>query len=70
MPKAIEAKIRQEYAAKGKSGKALDRVVYGTMNSKGFMHGNKETAKGAKAESKYVKDHGKKVKKPMRWEMD
>lgn len=58
MPKAIEARVRAEATKKGMSGRQADRYVYGAMNDKGFMRGNQETAKGAKAEAKYVRDHG------------
>lgn len=55
MPKALEEKLRREYAAKGKTGEALDHAVYGTMNKMGMMHGNKETSKGRA----YDKKHGR-----------
>ena len=46
MPKFLEQKLKDEAAAKGKTGRAADRYVYGAMNNMGAMHGNKETAKG------------------------
>lgn len=58
MPKALIGKVQSEYEAKGKSPKEAASIAYGTMNNKGFMHGSKETAAGAAAESKYVSDHG------------
>ena len=57
MPKAIEAKIRRGYRKRGLSGSKLDNAVYGTLNKLGFMRGSKITKKGAKAESKYKRDH-------------
>lgn len=54
MPKFLEDKLRGEYAAKGKSGRALDHAVYGTMNNIGAMHGNKITAKGKRMERKHA----------------
>lgn len=57
MPKGIEKKLRSQFAAKGKSGKALDHAVYGTLNKIGAMHGSKETAAGARMETKFEKDH-------------
>lgn len=57
MPKQIEEHIRAEYKKKGLSGRKLDSAVYGTLNNAGFMHGSKETAKGARAERKYERDH-------------
>lgn len=50
MPQQIEADIRREYEAKGKTGEALDHAVYGTLNKAGLMHGNKITPKGQEAE--------------------
>lgn len=56
MPKGIESEIRKSAAKAGKTGEEADRYVYGALNNKGLMHGNKETAKGAKAEAKFEKD--------------
>lgn len=50
MPKKLEDKLKREYRKKGKSGRSLDKAVYGTLNKLGFMKGNKVTAKGRKAE--------------------
>ena len=46
MPKFLEHKLEQEYGKK-------NPIVYATMNKLGFMHGNKETAKGRLAEKKH-----------------
>jgi hypothetical protein len=59
MPKEIEAEVRKSAAKKGLSGDKADQYVYGAMNNKGFMKGNKETPKGEAAEAKFNKDHGK-----------
>ncbi len=56
MPKFLEKKLRKEYSAKGKKGRALDRAVYGTMNNIGAMRGNKETDKRAQMEAKHNAD--------------
>ncbi len=48
MPAFMEAKLKQEYGADSK-------VPYKVMNAKGFMRGNKETAKGAAAEANHDK---------------
>ena len=64
MPKFLEDKLRQQYAAKGKKGDALDHAVYGTMNSIGAMHGAKETAKGREMERKHEEDQ--KTEHPLR----
>lgn len=56
MPKFLEDKLRREYAAKGKKGRALDHAVYGTMNNIGAMRGSKETRKGAEMEAKHQAD--------------
>ena len=53
MPEFLEKKLKQEYSAKGKKGRALDKAVYGTMNAIGAMHGNKITAKGEKMQAKH-----------------
>jgi len=39
MPKALEAKLKQEYGADSD-------IPYKIMNKMGVMHGNKETDKG------------------------
>lgn len=51
MPKFLEAKLKKKY---GNNKKA----IFGTMNKLGFMKGNKETAKGAAAETKHLKGLG------------
>ncbi len=46
MPEFLEKKLKKEYGNnKG--------AIYGTMNKLGFMHGNRETKKGMKAEAKH-----------------
>lgn len=47
MPKFLEDKLKREYP--GNPG-----AVYGTMNRLGYMHGNKETPKGADAQRKHT----------------
>lgn len=44
----LERSIRASAKKKGISGKDLDDYVYGTLNKKGYMRGNKVTAKGRK----------------------
>lgn len=56
MPKFLEDKLKAEYRAKGKKGRALDHAVYGTMNAIGAMHGNKITAKGERMQEKHDTD--------------
>jgi len=46
MPKFLEDKLKQEY------GDDSD-IPYKVMNARGFMKGNKETAKGRAAEAKH-----------------
>lgn len=53
MPKFLEDTLRSQAHAEGKSGRAADRYVYGTMNNMGAMHGNRETAKGRSMERKH-----------------
>ena len=56
MPAFLEKQLRDFAEKKGKSGKAVDRYVYGTMNAIGAMKGNKETAKGRAMEAKHKRD--------------
>jgi hypothetical protein len=53
MPKFLERKLKAEAAAAGKTGRAADRYVFGTMNTIGAMHGNKETPKGARMDAQH-----------------
>lgn len=46
MPKFLEQKLKKEYGANSKA-------PYAIMNKLGFMHGNKETAKGRSADKKH-----------------
>ena len=52
MPKFLEEKLKQQYGENSK-------IPYAVMNARGFMHGNKETAKGRAAEVKHFSDMGK-----------
>ena len=54
MPKFLEDQLKAEGKAKGFKGQHLDRYVYGAMNNIGAMHGNKETAKGARMAAKHA----------------
>ena len=46
MPAFLEKKLKKEYGAKSD-------IPYKIMNKLGVMHGNKETAKGRKAEARH-----------------
>ena len=46
MPAFLEHKLKKEYGAKSD-------IPYKVMNKLGFMHGNKETKKGKRAEAKH-----------------
>lgn len=46
MPKFLENKLKRAYPGD-------PSAVYGTLNNLGYMHGNKETAKGKAAERKH-----------------
>ena len=46
MPRFLEQKLKKEYGDN-------DKAVYGTLNKLGYMKGNKETAKGKKAEKRH-----------------
>lgn len=59
MPKALIRKVQAEYEAKGVRPKKAASIAYATMNTHGFMHGSKETAKGVQAEAQYVRDHSR-----------
>lgn len=49
MPAFLEQKLKKEYGDN-------PHAIYGTMNSLGVMHGNKETAKGRREEKKHARD--------------
>ncbi len=49
MPQFLEAKLKSEYGQNSK-------IPYAVMNSKGFMHGSKETPKGRAAQAKHNRD--------------
>lgn len=49
MPKFLEDKLKKEYGAKSD-------IPYKVMNAKGYMRGNKETAKGAALDRKHAAD--------------
>lgn len=51
MPKEMEENLKKEAAKKGYFGKRADRYVYGTMNKRGFMRGNKRTKRTAQADA-------------------
>ena len=62
MPRFLEKKLKAKY------GKDSD-IPYKIMNAKGFMRGNKETAKGRRAEKKHesharIRGLGGEVKRP------
>jgi hypothetical protein len=46
MPKFLEDKLKREYGANSK-------IPYKVMNARGYMRGNKETAKGRAIEKKH-----------------
>lgn len=50
MPKFLEKKLKERY---GKDS----AIPYKIMNARGFMRGNKETAKGKRAEKKHHSDY-------------
>ncbi len=54
MPKFLEKELKHEYGAKSD-------IPYKIMNAKGYMHGNKETAKGKAIEKKH--EMAKRMKK-------
>jgi len=50
MPKFLEDKLKRRYGANSST-------VYKILNARGYMRGNKETAKGKAAEKKHERDH-------------
>lgn len=57
MPKRIINAMKRGYKGKHLSEKEVNKRVYGALNKMGFIHGNKETKKGVRAEKKYNRDH-------------
>ena len=51
MPEFLERKLKSEYGEKSD-------IPYKVMNSRGLMHGSKETAKGRALQKKHNKDKG------------
>ena len=63
MPKFLEDRLRSQAASKGLSEKQTARYVYGAMNNLGAMHGNVETAKGARMSAKHAADQDRSSEK-------
>lgn len=59
MPKGIINAIKTSELKSGKSEKKAESIAYGRANIQGYMHGSKETKKGATAEAKFERDHSK-----------
>lgn len=57
MPDYLERRLRAQAEKEGI--KDIDHYVYGAMNNRGLMHGNKETAKGKAVERKHAADQAK-----------
>lgn len=53
MPKFLETKLKAEAAKKGLTGRRAARYTFGALNDMDAMHGNKETAKGARMQAKH-----------------
>jgi hypothetical protein len=53
VPKFLEDKLKKQAKKEGLTGRDAASYIYGTMNKVGAMHGNKETAKGARMEAKH-----------------
>lgn len=52
MPKFLETELKKEYGADSD-------IPYKVMNAKGYMKGNKETAKGAALQEKHDRDQAR-----------
>ncbi len=57
MPKFLEKKLKKQYGEKSD-------IPYKVMNKLGYMHGNKETAKGAAAQRKHDSDEEERLEPP------
>lgn len=57
MPEFLIKKLKKEYPNN-------PSAVYGTLNSIGAMHGNKETAKGRAMQAKHERDTAQNVRNP------
>lgn len=55
MPKFLETILETEAAKKGLTGRRAAKYTFGAMNNMGAMHGNKETAKGARMDAKHAR---------------
>ena len=56
MPKFLEDRLAASAKRKGFHGERAKRYIYGAMNNKGLMRGNKITAKGEALERKHNRD--------------
>ena len=56
MPRFLEDKLKAEAAAKGFTGRKADQYTYGALNNMGAMHGNVETSKGKRMDTKHTRD--------------
>jgi hypothetical protein len=59
MPQFLEQELMRGAAKHGLAGKDRDRYVFGAMNKKGYMRGNRETPKGKALERKHLADYKK-----------
>ena len=53
MPKFLERELKKEYAGKDPA------IPFKIMNSRGYMHGSKETAKGEALQEKHNRDQAR-----------
>lgn len=63
MPAFLEKDLESAAEKKGLSGKAEDRYVYGAMQNRGLIHGNKITPKGEALQAKHDADMRKQGQK-------
>jgi hypothetical protein len=56
MPAFLEKDLEAEAKRKGFSGEQEDHYVYGALNNRGYMRGNKITAKGEALDAKHASD--------------
>ena len=65
MPEDLIRKMKAGYEGSGLSEEEIGHRVYGHLNKRGLMHGNKETAKGRAFDKKHGKkkhDHGRELR--------
>lgn len=66
MPRFLENDLAAEAQKKGLKGRRAAKYIYGAMNNLGAMHGNKETAKGARMQATHDRQERAGTARPMK----